>query len=433
MVLRGEHRATARESPDGDEAFCFLLLLISIIIANVAVAGGECYNVPMPASVLPESLNASDDTPDERARVTQQPAHAEGVSASAAAPNASADDMGAAGGRQGPVTIAEALDAFLDAVALARSANTARTYRNAARAFRSTLESHGLLPPDTAITALPEDAIAWFAADLKGLAPATERLYLTAMAGFYAYLAAENLAAVNLPRVRLLIRQRARRAGLRLPQFPREAIEQVIGYAKSLAERAVSTDDPAARLRDLRDRAFLLTLADTGLRVHEACALRRGDIDWHEGRAVIIGKGDKQAVVRFSRRALRALQDYLQARSTLDGASGRPLRSLPLFARHDKGAGKKVLPISTATGRNIVAQRVREALGPEAVGTITPHSFRHYFVTTVLIGSGGNLKLAQELARHSNIAVTQRYAHLSDDELDRGYYQIFEGQDDETA
>ncbi len=316
--------------------------------------------------------------------------------------------------------------AYLDGVMLARSANTARTYRNALQAFAHTLQAHDLPPEKTPVADLPEDAIAWLAADLKTLAPATERLYLTAAAGFYEYLAAEQLASINLPRVRLLIRQRARRAGVRLPQFPREAIEQVLAYAAHLHEQP--TEHDAERLRNLRDRAFLLTLADTGLRVHEACALRRGDIDWHESRAVIIGKGDKQAVVRFSRRALAALQDYLQARNTLDGASGRPLRALPLFARHDKAAGKKVLPISTATGRNIVAQRVREALGPEAVGTITPHSFRHYFVTTVLIGSGGNLKLAQELARHSNIAVTQRYAHLSDDELDRGYYRIFEGQ-----
>ncbi len=329
------------------------------------------------------------------------------------------------------MTIAAALAAYLDTVALARSANTARTYRNALRAFRQTLDERRLPPETTPVAALPEDAVAWFAAALKGLAPATERLYLTAVAGFFAYLAAENLARVNLPRVRLLIRQRGRRSGIRLPQFPREAIEAVLTYAKSLAERAASEENPAARLRDLRDRAFLLTLADTGLRVHEACALRRGDMDWHEGRAVIIGKGDKQAVVRFSQRALRALQDYLQARSELDGASGRPLRALPLFARHDKGAGKKVLPVSTATGRNIVSRRVREALGPEAVGTITPHSFRHYFVTAVLMGSGGNLKLAQELARHSNIAVTQRYAHLSDDELDRGYYRIFEEGRDE--
>jgi len=59
------------------------------------------------------------------------------------------------------------------------------------------------------------------------------------------------------------------------------------------------------------------------------------------------------------------------------------------------------------------------------VGSSTPHSFRHYFVTTVLRASG-NLKMAQELARHRNIAVTQRYAHISDDELDQGYWEIFE-------
>jgi site-specific recombinase XerC len=84
-----------------------------------------------------------------------------------------------------------------------------------------------------------------------------------------------------------------------------------------------------------------------------------------------------------------------------------------------------VKPVTTTTGRNIVAERVREALGEEAVGKITPHSFRHYFVTRVL-QSSGNLKLAQELARHVNIAVTQRYAHLSDDELDRGYWDAIE-------
>jgi integrase len=258
---------------------------------------------------------------------------------------------------------------------------------------------------------------------LKVYAPATERLYLSALTNFYEYLAAERLADINLPRLRLPIRQRARRPGQRLPQFPREAIERILQAVESYAQPPV--DDQKRHLRALRDRAFLVTLADTGLRVHEACALRRGDLDWNEGRAVIIGKGDKQAVIRFSSRAMRALQVYLAARQKLDGASGRSLSSLPLFARHDKGAGKKVKPITTATGRNIVNHAVRRILGEEAVGTITPHSFRHYFVTTVLRASG-NLKMAQELARHSNIAVTQRYAHLSDDELDRGYHEIFE-------
>lgn len=323
------------------------------------------------------------------------------------------------------MTISSAIDAFLDSVSLARSENTTRTYRNGLAVFQEVLYAHKLDPEKSPISALKEDAIVWLATALKDRAPTTERLYLTAAAGFYEYLAAEALSPVNLPRIRLLIRQRARRPGVRLPQFPRDSIEEIVRHMQNLAGSVY--EDEAERLRDLRDRAFLITLADTGLRVHEACGLRRGDLDWNEGQAVIIGKGNKQAVVRFSQRSIQALRDYLSARAQLDGASGRPLAALPLFARHDKGAGKKVKPITTATGRNIVAERVAQILGNEAVGTITPHSFRHYFVTRVL-QSSGNLKLAQELARHTNISVTQHYAHLTDDELDKGYWQAFEEQ-----
>jgi site-specific recombinase XerD len=322
------------------------------------------------------------------------------------------------------ITIAQAIVNYLDNIKLARSENTARSYQNAMNAFTALLFEENLPAEKTNILDLSEDTVGRFAAHLKDYAPATEQLYLTAVAGFFEFISAERLADPNLPRLRLLIRQRSRRPGQRLPQFPRVEIENVIDYAINLASQPVENE--SGHLILLRDRSFLLTLADTGLRVHEACKLRRGDIDWNEGKAIIIGKGDRQAVVRFSRRSLAALRDYLHARAALDGSAGRPLPSLPLFARHDRGAGKKVKPITTTTGRNIVDQRVNEAAGPEAAQAITPHSFRHYFVTTVLRGSGGNLKLAQELARHRNITVTQRYAHLSDDELDQGYYEVFE-------
>jgi integrase len=291
-------------------------------------------------------------------------------------------------------------------------------------AFSSVLVDLGIDLDKTTCSQASESWVSAFASALNHYAPATERLYLTAVTGWYEFLAAEDLAGINLPRIRLLIRRRARRPGQRLPQFPRKNIEDVLDFAMNLAE--FPAEDTRRKLILLRDRAFLITLADTGLRVHEACNLRRGDLDWNEGRTVIIGKGDREAVVRFSRRAMNTLRDYLSTRAQLDGASGRPLSSLPLFARHDPGAGKKVLPISTTTARAIVHSRVHQALGDETESIITPHSFRHYFVTTVLRGSGGNLKLAQELARHRNIAVTQRYAHLSDDELDRGYYEVFD-------
>jgi site-specific recombinase XerD len=319
-------------------------------------------------------------------------------------------------------TISQVISSYLDSVYLARSESTYRTYKNGMHKFQEVLSTQGIDPEKQSIESLTEDAIAWFASELKSYSPATEQCYLTAGTGFYEYLAGEEIKDINLPRVRLLIKQRARRPGIRLPQFPRDQIEEVLDYAGQLNQVAV--EDERERLIQYRDRAFLLTLADTGLRVHEACGLRRGDIDWHEGRAIVIGKGNREAVVRFSGRSLRALKDYLALRGQSDGAGGKALGSLAVFARHDKAVGSRIEAISTTTGRKIVKDRVREAIGEEAVDAITPHSFRHYFVTTVLQASG-NLKLAQELARHKNIAVTQRYSHLSDDELDKKYLDIF--------
>jgi integrase/recombinase XerC len=321
------------------------------------------------------------------------------------------------------LTISQTVAKYLDTVRMARSVNTGRAYANGMRVFMEVLKGNHLDPDRSPISLLNEDAISLMADALKNFSPATEQLYLASTVRLYEYLAAERLAEINLPRLRLLLHQRSRRPGQRLPQFPRDDIEHVLEYVNNITN--ILSDNPEERLRALRDRAFILTLADTGLRVHEACNLRRGDIDWNEGRAIIIGKGNKQAVVRFSTRSLSVLKAYLSNRANLDGSSGRPLPSLPVFARHDKGAGKKVKPITTTTGRNIVNERVHQALGDQDTGQITPHSFRHFFVTTVLRASG-NLKLAQELARHASIQVTQRYAHLSDDELDRGYHEIFE-------
>ncbi|MFC2063638.1 tyrosine-type recombinase/integrase [Chloroflexota bacterium] len=289
--------------------------------------------------------------------------------------------------------------------------------------FLEVLDERWIDPENKDISELTEDAIGWFAAYLKTYTPATERLYLQAVKGFYEYLAADNSIQINLPRLKLLLKQRSRRSGIRLPQFPREEIETIINFVETHLDAAKK--EPMQQLRALRDRAFIITLADTGLRVSEACGLRRGDIDWFEGKAIIIGKGDKQAIIRFSKRAIDAISKYLKVRMVLDGKAGIPLQSLPIFARHDKGAGKKVKPITTTTGRNIVSNISKLALGQDYEKAITPHSFRHYFVTTVL-NATGNLKIAQELARHTNISVTQRYAHLSDSELDKNYIEIFD-------
>ena len=327
-----------------------------------------------------------------------------------------------------PKTISETMQEYLDVVKFARSKHTMLAYRNSLNVFRAVLKENSLDPDSTPIENLTEDMVASMADRLKPFSPATEQLYLQAVKGFYEFVASKRLADVNFPRIRAILRLRARRPGKRIPQFPMDEIERLLSRIEDVGNllAPIKDDEPTnVKLRAYRDRAFLYTLADTGFRVHEACKLRRGDINWNEQYAIIIGKGDKQAVVRFTSRSLQAIKEYLSQRAELDGNSGKQLSALPLFARHDKGAGKRVKPMTTATGRNIVRERVNQFLGREMVGKITPHSFRHYFVTSVLRGTG-NLKITQELARHENIQVTERYAHLSNEELDKAYHEVFE-------
>jgi len=321
-------------------------------------------------------------------------------------------------------TITQAAEDFLEVTRLSRSENTYRSYKNAIRVFLIVLGENGLDPDSTPTEKISEKAVSWFLTTLKHYAPATESLYITATARFYQYIIAEDLAEINFQKLQMIIRNRSRQPGQRLPQFPKSDLNKVIEYAQELPGYNYLTK--RTQLIALRDSALIITLADTGMRVHEICNLRRGDVDWNEFKAIIIGKGNQQAVIRFSSRAMDAVKSYLNQRASLDGSTGRALSALPILARHDKGTGSKIQPISTTTARNIIKARTKEILGEQAAMAISPHTFRHYFVTNVLIGSGGNMKLAQELARHKSIQVTQRYAHLTDDELDKGYHQIFE-------
>lgn len=293
-----------------------------------------------------------------------------------------------------------AIAGYLEAVRYARSPKTYETYKQALKIFRETM---GDAP-------LTSETYVAFLKSLRDYSPSTQAIYKTALFGLYAYFA-ENGGDVNLMALLSAAKRYIRKKGPRLPQFDRESIEKTLNYAKDL-----KSDLPA-----LRDRAFLLTLADTGLRISEACSLRRSDLNWQEGRAMIIGKGDKQAIVHFSTRAMEAIKEYLNARAKLDGGTGKPLTSLPLFARHDKKAGKRVLKIASNGMWYAVKQRIREAgVSPDLIRV---HDFRHYFVTMIYLATG-DLKAAQELARHSDSKTTSLYAHLGG-KIDEIYNEVF--------
>lgn len=320
-------------------------------------------------------------------------------------------------------TIADAVQDYLTQVELTRSRRTFRTYQTGMNQLRSFLQLAGYDIDKDYVNSLSEQIAADFAHALleQRFSASTINLYLTSLTGLYEFLILELELPFDMNRVRRLLKSRTPRVKRRLPQFSWEDIETVLNYCQNAS--AVITDDRRQSLRNKRDRAIILTLADTGLRVHEACNLVRGDVDWNRHTALIIGKGSKDALVRFSNRAIIAIQAYLSARSLLDIHSAKPGASLPVFARHDRGAGKRVLSLSTFSMEKIVSEIAWQALqDEEKAARITPHAFRHYFVTRV-VKTTNNIKAAQELARHESITTTEIYTHLLDQDLDDFYRQ----------
>ncbi len=293
---------------------------------------------------------------------------------------------------------------------LDRSPKTIFAYRNALVQFVKVVGEDAELNTET---------YKKFLASLKRKAPSTQTVYTTAVLKFYAFQKAGNRIELEEATAHY-----TRKPGKRIVNFNREGIDQVIAHCVALSEKIPAATTPEqlrANLEALRDRAFVLTLADTGLRISEACALKRGDLDWREQRAIIIGKGDKQAVIRFSNRAIEALNVYLHARAVVEPNSRKPLASQPLFARHDLRASKTLRPITAGGMWKAIKERMEDA-GLER-NTVRLHDFRHYFVTMTYLAKH-DLKLSQVLARHESISTTNRYAHFSS-EADAAYDEIF--------
>ncbi len=293
------------------------------------------------------------------------------------------------------MTLKESAELFLDE--LTKSRNTKTTYKHAIKLF---LEIVGDDAP------LSADLYKTFLIQTKELSWSTQKTYA---AGIRMFLESLDISPATMKRY---THNYSVPKEIKIIKYD----EDVIHAAERHAERM------GGGLIELRNRAIFFVAVDTGLRESEIASLKRKDLNHKTNTVIVIGKRKKEAIVRFSNRAADAIRRYLSARAELDGGTGKPLETLPLFARHDKGAGKKVKPVS----RKTVWQAFNEIL--EAAGLPRKserfHSLRHHFVTSVL-RSSGNLKAAQELARHESILTTQRYAHLSNHEIDMVYDAAF--------
>ena len=148
-----------------------------------------------------------------------------------------------------------------------------------------------------------------------------------------------------------------------------------------------------------REMAVISLLYGAGLRISEALALTRVDLEAETLR--ITGKGGKTRMVPLIPQVRQAITTYL------DLCPMRPAPNEPIFR------GKKGGPLSPRLIQLRLAQ-LRGALGlpPSA----TPHALRHSFATH-LLGRGGDLRAIQELLGHASLSTTQIYTAVDTERL----------------
>ena len=152
-----------------------------------------------------------------------------------------------------------------------------------------------------------------------------------------------------------------------------------------------------------RDRLIFELLYGGGLRVGELVGLNLEDFDRGDRWIRVRGKGRKERLVPFGRKAGEALDRYLQLRPATDQPA--------LLLNPRKGR---------LTARSVERIVKRYAVALMGDPSLHPHSLRHAFATH-LLSDGADLRAIQELLGHASLSTTQKYTQLSLEELMKIY------------
>jgi len=223
---------------------------------------------------------------------------------------------------------------------------------------------------------------------------------LATVRSFMKFLSVEGAIALNPAKIVASPKQENR-----LPEY------MTVDAITSLIE-APDTGTDAGK----RDRAILELLYGAGLRAGELVGLNLGDISLGEGLVRVVGKGRKERIVPFGSRAAEALQSYLQVR-------GKQIKAGKLPAKEKTSAAEAVF-LNLRGGR--LTSRSVGNIVDHHVGKLSqrlkvhPHTLRHTFATHML-NAGADLRAIQELLGHESLSTTQKYTHVSIEQLVRVY------------
>lgn len=217
---------------------------------------------------------------------------------------------------------------------------------------------------------------------------------LSALRGFYKYLANEKVVKTN---VFSLVNGPKKEK--KLPRyFEYNELEELFNVP----------DDSALGQRDL---LLLELLYATGVRVSELTNIKIKDIDLSSKSILILGKGNKERIVTYGDYCEEILKRYLNDGYLLLNTQNSDYLFL------NKNGGK----LTERGVRYILDQIIKQT---SLNKNISPHMIRHSFATH-LLNEGCDLTTVQKLLGHESIKATQIYTHVTTDRLREVYYNSF--------
>ena len=235
----------------------------------------------------------------------------------------------------------------------------------------------------------------------RGLSRRSMSRTLSAVRGFYRFLALNDLVSVNPARA-----VGAPKLEKHLPGYlDRAQIDLLFQAAEARAMEG--------RFEDVRNLAILELFYSTGMRVSELQGLNRPDLDLISQQVKVRGKGRKERIIPVGDHAQLAVRNYEAKREALPGTPGAKADRRALFVGR---TGKRLTVRAVQKLMSKFLSQVDEEAG------LTTHSLRHTFATH-LLDAGADLRAVQELLGHASISTTQIYTHTSVERLKEVYHK----------
>ncbi|MCI5916874.1 MAG: tyrosine recombinase XerD [Bacteroidales bacterium] len=261
------------------------------------------------------------------------------------------------------------------------SANTLAAYANDIGKLLAFLEAEDKDP----VTAQLSDLQA-FAASLHdiGICPRSQCRILSGVRTFYHYLLVDGY--VDDDPTELL---ESPRIGEHLPEVL--TLEEVDRLQQAI---------DLSKWEGQRNKAIIEVLYSCGLRVSELVTLKLSDLYLDEQFLRVTGKGQKTRLVPISPVAIKQLQLWFFDRNAMNIKPGEE----DYVFLNRRGAHL------TRTMILIMIKRLGQEAG--IAKTISPHTLRHSFATSLLEG-GADLRSIQAMLGHESIGTTEIYTHIS--------------------